>query len=76
MKDYKLKIKTKEELMDFLANEIVNTAEAAEIIGCSVQNINQRVERGSLIPIRGAKKDKLFLKTDIVQARNNKRRRS
>ncbi|MDU4960222.1 MAG: helix-turn-helix domain-containing protein [Sporomusaceae bacterium] len=57
---------TNEELRAFIAEKIVNTAEAAELLGCSRQNIADLVKRGKLQPVKEMQKDRLFLKEDIL----------
>ena len=51
----------------FIANRVVNTAEAAEMLGCSRQNIDDLIKRGKLHPIREDMRNKLFLKNEIQQ---------
>jgi hypothetical protein len=55
-----------EDLRKFMADEVVTTSEATEIIGCSRQNLKQLVDRGTLIPIKQTSKERLFLKSDVL----------
>lgn len=69
----KYEFNSKQELMDFLASEVVNTTEAIEIIGCSRQNLNQLVKTGSLVPIRTSSRESLFLKSEILERKEKRR---
>ncbi|MDX8367804.1 DNA-binding protein [Cytobacillus sp. IB215665] len=62
-----LTFKNKEELKMFIAEEVINTSEAIEILGCSRQNLNDLVNRGVLTPIKEMVRDKLFFKSDILE---------
>jgi len=61
------KFDTKQDLRKFLENEIINTAEATQILGCSRQNIDDLVRRNKLIPIKVFPRDRLFLKSDVLE---------
>jgi len=61
-----LKFETKQELSDFLAEEIINTAEAVKILGCTRQNIDDLVKRNKLIPIKVFPRDRIFFKSDVL----------
>jgi hypothetical protein len=54
------------ELEKFISEEVVNTYEATQLLGCSRQNLSKLVERGRLKPIRDLHKDRLFWKSDII----------
>ena len=58
---------SKEDFKDFVAERVINTSEAAEILGCSRQNIDDLIKRGKLNPVKITAKDKLFLKSDILK---------
>ena len=51
----------------FIAHRVVNSAEAAGMLGCSRQNIEDLTRRGKLYPIRLDARNKLFLKNEIQQ---------
>lgn len=51
----------------FVRYRVVNTAEAAELLDCSRQNIEDLVRRGKLHPVKEMSKSKLFLKSEINQ---------
>ena len=56
---------TKEDFSAFIRDRIVNSAEAAQMLNCSRQNIDDLIKRGKLVPIKETKKDRLFYKSDI-----------
>lgn len=62
---------SKEELAKFIASEVVDTSEAAELLQCSRQNLDNLVKRGKLTPIRSLSKTKLFFKEDILSRLTN-----
>ncbi|ONK23741.1 DNA-binding protein [Bacillus sp. VT-16-64] len=55
-----------QELRVFLKDEVVTTSEAIEIIGCSRQNLKQLVDYGTLVPIKQTPRERLFLKSDVL----------
>lgn len=56
------------EEFQYLASErIMDSAEAAEKLGCSKQNIDDLVRRGKLHPVKEGQKYRLFLKSDISE---------
>lgn len=57
--------KTDDELKAFIASSIVTTAEAADILGCSRQYINQLVKENKLIPLKKINYITLFFKADV-----------
>lgn len=61
------KFDTKQDLRKFLEDEIINTADAAQILGCTRQNIDDLVRRNKLIPIKIFPRDKLFFKSDVLE---------
>ncbi|MFK4380554.1 hypothetical protein ABH948_006021 [Bacillus sp. RC218] len=60
------KFETKEELTNFIKDEIVNSSEALDILGCSRQYLNKLVKEEKLIPIKEMVRDRLFFKQDIL----------
>lgn len=65
---------SREELMEFLKEEVVNTSEAIKILGCSRQNLSQLIKSGSLTPIRESSKERFFLKTDVLNRKEKRRK--
>ena len=51
----------------FVRYNLINTAEATEMLKCSRQNIEDLIRRNKITPIKAFPKGKLFLKSDIVQ---------
>lgn len=58
---------TYDDICSFVKNRVVNSAEAAELLDCSRQNIEDLVRRGKLHPVKTDAKSKLFLKSEILQ---------
>ncbi len=56
-----------DDFLSFIANRVINAGEAAEMLNCSRQNINDLVRRGKLNPIRTDSKNKLFMKNEVQQ---------
>ncbi|PHB23065.1 DNA-binding protein [Bacillus pseudomycoides] len=59
--------KSEDELVSFVQEEIVNTSEAIEILGCTRQNISYLVSNGRIKPIKEMPRDRLFFKKDILK---------
>jgi len=56
-----------DDFISFISHRIVSTSEAAELLDCSRQNINDLVARGRLTPIKTEQKNKYFLKSEILE---------
>jgi len=56
-----------EDFRSFVENRVVTTTEAAELLECSRQNINDLIQRNKLHPVKVSPKNKLFLKSEILQ---------
>ncbi|PGA10242.1 DNA-binding protein [Bacillus mycoides] len=67
---------SKDELIKFVKDEIVNTSEALEILECSRQNLNKLVKSGTLVPIKEMVRDRLFFKEDILQRKVQMRKKT
>lgn len=52
---------------NFVVHRVVNVAEAAEILGCSRQNIDYLTKAGKLHPIKSSGKNTLYLKSEILK---------
>ena len=52
---------------DFVEHRVINAAEAAELLGCSRQNINDLVKRDKLHPVKATDKSTLFLKSEVMK---------
>lgn len=51
----------------FASERIINAAEAAEILNCSRQYINELVKTEKLHPIKSSEKNTLFLKSEVLK---------
>lgn len=56
---------TDEDLKQFITDNIISTSEAAELLGCSRQYINQLVKENKLVPIKKVNYITLFFKSDV-----------
>ncbi|HDR8058666.1 TPA: DNA-binding protein [Bacillus cereus] len=68
------KFETKDDLIRFIQNEIVNTSEALEILGCSRQNLSYMVQTEKVKPIKEMSRDRLYLKEDILKSKEQMRK--
>ena len=57
---------TMDDLSMIAEHSFVNAAEAAQILNCSRQNINDLVKKGRLHPIKKSEKNTLFMKGEIL----------
>ena len=55
-----------EDLTAYIRNNILSTAEVAEILQCSRQNVDDLIRRKKLIPIISFPKGNIFLKSDVA----------
>lgn len=55
------------DFIHFLKDRVISTSEAAELLDCSRQNINDLVARDKLHPVKIEQKNKFFLKSEILQ---------
>ncbi len=51
----------------FVAHRVVDTAEAAELLDCSRQNVNDLTQKGKLHPIKATEKNTLYLKSEVLK---------
>ncbi|MED1406973.1 DNA-binding protein [Bacillus wiedmannii] len=65
---------TKDDLIRFIQDEIVNTSEALEILGCSRQNLNVMVQKEKVKPIKEMSRDRLYFKEDILKSKEQMRK--
>jgi predicted DNA-binding transcriptional regulator AlpA len=56
-----------EDFKNFVVHRVVTAAEAAEILDCSRQNIDDLTKRGKLHPIKIGTRTTLFLKSEILK---------
>lgn len=57
---------SKEDLNSYIADELVSTAEAMEILECSRQNLHSFVKRGKLTPVKETNRERLFWRSDVL----------
>lgn len=55
-----------DDLASFVGHNVINTAEACELLACTRQNIDDLVRRGQLRPLRSFQRGKLFLRGDVA----------
>ena len=58
---------TAEDFRAFASERIINAAEAAEILNCSRQYVNELVKTEKLHPIKLSEKNTLFLKSEVLR---------
>ena len=68
------KFETKDELIRFIQDEIVNTSEALDILGCSRQNLNVMVQKEKVKPIKEMSRDRLYFKEEILKSKEQMRK--
>ena len=56
-------------LKKYMADILVNSEEAAAILDCSRQNIDDLVKRGKLTPLKTGANGNIFLKNDVLERR-------
>ncbi|OYD06259.1 helix-turn-helix domain-containing protein [Paludifilum halophilum] len=61
-----MKFKDREDLVRFLADQVLTTAEVMEILGVTRQNITRLMKKGDLRTIKDASV-KLFLRQDVEE---------
>lgn len=58
---------TAADFRNFVAHRVITASEAAEILGCSRQNIIDLTKRGKLHPLKTSDKNTLYLKSEILK---------
>ena len=58
---------TAEDFKTFASERVINAVEAAEILNCSRQYINELVKTDKLHPIKATGKNTMFLKSEVLQ---------
>ena len=58
-------------LKNYMADILINSEEAAAILDCSRQNIDDLVKRGKLTPIKSGANGNIFLRNDVLERRKN-----
>lgn len=57
---------SKSEFISFAIHGLVNSIEAAELLGCSRQNVDDLMKRGKLRPIKTSGKNTLYMKGEVM----------
>lgn len=57
---------TRNDLINFISNEVLTTSEVIELLGYSRQYVNQLVKKEKLIPIKKVGNTTLFFKSDVL----------
>ena len=55
-----------DDFISFVSNRVVSSTEAAQLIGCTRQNITELAKHGRLHPVKTDQKSTLFLKSEIL----------
>ncbi|MGL6173205.1 MAG: helix-turn-helix transcriptional regulator [Cellulosilyticaceae bacterium] len=65
--------KNKEELIAFIHSEVITTAEATELLGCSRQYLDELVSKGKITPVKTINRVRLYWKADITALHAHKK---
>jgi excisionase family DNA binding protein len=60
-------LNSRQEVEDFIKNEVLTTSEVSKILGVTRQRISQMISEGKLKPIKKLRGDSLFLRQDIEE---------
>jgi excisionase family DNA binding protein len=55
------------DFQNFVVHRVITAAEAAELLGCSRQNIDGLTKRGKLHSLKSSAKTTLFLKSEVLK---------
>ena len=58
---------TASDFRNFVTHRVINATEAAELLGCSRQNIIDLTKRGKMHPLKTSDKNTLYLKSEILK---------
>ena len=58
---------TAADFRNFVTHRVINATEAAELLGCSRQNVIDLTKRGKLHPLKTSDKNTLYLKSEILK---------
>ncbi len=62
----KINFESRDDLIKFIQEELIDTSEAAQILGCSRQNISDLIKRGKLKPVKILRQERVFFRADIL----------
>lgn len=60
-------LKNRQEVEDFVRNEVLTTSESQEILDVTRQRMYQLISSGKLIPVKKLRGESLFLRHDIEE---------
>jgi len=60
-------LRSREEVEDFIKNEVLTTSEVVEMLGVTRQRVSQLISSGKLTPVKKLRGDSLFLRSDILE---------
>ncbi len=63
--------KNYEELKMFVNEQIIETKEVAQILGCSRQYVDQLIKENKIVPIKVLNKNRLFYKPDVLKLKKS-----
>lgn len=67
METLKFQFDSREELEDFIRNEVLTTSEVKEILNVTKQRLHALVASDRLTPIKKTKNDSLFFRDDVMK---------
>ncbi|EJW17599.1 DNA-binding protein [Paenibacillus alvei] len=62
----KLNFESKEEISKFIADEVLSTNEALQLLGGTRQNLHKSIKLGKIRPIKATERERWFFKEDIL----------
>ncbi|MEJ9219541.1 DNA-binding protein [Paenibacillus glucanolyticus] len=65
-----LEFESKEHLTAWIAQELISTAEAIEILGCTRQNLHSFVKRERLVPVKETNRERLFWRSEVMNLKD------
>ncbi|TCT23403.1 AlpA family transcriptional regulator [Melghiribacillus thermohalophilus] len=63
----KFQLNSREEVEEFVRNEVLTTSEAIKILGISRQAMSNKIRDGKIKPVKKLRGDSLFLRSDIEE---------
>lgn len=58
---------TTADFRSYVAQRVITAKEAADVLGCSRQNVMDLTKRGKLHPVKSSEKNTLFLKSEVLK---------
>lgn len=62
-------LKSRQEVEDFIRNEVLTAPEAIEILGITRARMSQLIKQGKITPVKKLDKVSLFLRADVEEKR-------